>query len=35
MISLANAVHDPLAHSTEALVDALVHLVTGECVKRR
>jgi AcrR family transcriptional regulator len=35
MISLADAVHDPLAHSTEALLDALVHLATGECVKRR
>jgi hypothetical protein len=35
MISLADAVHDPLAHSTEALLDALVHLATGECIKRR
>ncbi|HVY43856.1 MAG TPA: TetR/AcrR family transcriptional regulator [Hyphomicrobiaceae bacterium] len=35
MISLADAVHDPLAHSSEALIDALVRLVTGECVKRR
>jgi hypothetical protein len=34
MISLADAVHDPLAHSSQALVDALVHLMTGECVRR-
>jgi AcrR family transcriptional regulator len=35
MISLADAVHDPLAHSSKGLVDALVHLMTGECVRPR
>jgi AcrR family transcriptional regulator len=33
MISLANAVHDPLAHSAKKLVDALVLLVTGKCIR--
>ena len=32
MISLADAVHDPLAHSSEGLVDALVRLATGRLV---
>jgi AcrR family transcriptional regulator len=33
MISLADAVHDPLAHSSEALTEALVRLATGQCIK--
>lgn len=32
MISLADAVHDPLAHSSEGLVEALVRLATGRLV---
>lgn len=33
MISLAEAVHDPLAHSSKGLVDALVRLTTGQCLR--
>ena len=35
MLSLANAVHDPLAHASDALVDTLVSLMTGQLIKRR
>ena len=35
MISLADAVHDPLAHSSQGLIDALVRLVTGQSVRKR
>jgi AcrR family transcriptional regulator len=33
MISLADAVHDPLAHSSKGLVDALVKLATGQSLR--
>jgi AcrR family transcriptional regulator len=34
MLSLADAVRDPLAHTSEALVDTLVSLATGELFRR-
>ncbi len=33
MLSLADAVHDPLAHAPEALIDALISLATGRLIK--
>jgi len=35
MLSLADAVHDPLAHASADLVETLVALMTGELMKRR
>jgi AcrR family transcriptional regulator len=35
MLSLADAVHDPLAHAPDALVDSLVSLTTGQLARRR
>lgn len=34
MLSLADAVHDPLAHAPDALVDTLVTLTTGSLIRR-
>lgn len=35
MISLAEAIHDPLAHSSKALVAALVRMATGQAFRPR
>jgi len=32
MLSLAEAVHDPMAHATDKLVDAIVVLATGRLI---
>lgn len=34
MLSLANAVQDPLAHTSDALLDTLVSLVVGQLISR-
>lgn len=34
MLSLADAVHDPLAHASDALVDTLVSLTTGQLIRK-
>ena len=34
MLSLANAVHDPLAHAPDALVDTLVSMTSGQLIRR-
>ncbi len=35
MLSLAEAIHDPLAHAPAALIDASVALATGQCINSR
>ena len=35
MLSLSDAVRDPLAHASEALVDSLVSLCTGQLIRRK
>jgi AcrR family transcriptional regulator len=34
MLSLADAIHDPLAHTSEALLDTLVSLTTGQLIRK-
>lgn len=33
MLSLADAIHDPMAHASETLIDAMVRLATGRVLK--
>ncbi len=33
MLSLADAIHDPLAHAPDVLIDALIALLTGRMIK--
>lgn len=35
MLSLADAVHDPMAHASDALIDAMVAMATGQVLARR
>lgn len=35
MLSLAKATHDPLAHTSDALLDTLASLTTGQLIRRR
>jgi AcrR family transcriptional regulator len=34
MLSLADAVHDPLAHASDALVDTVVSLIVGQLIRK-
>ena len=34
MLSLADAIHDPMAHSSDTLIDAMVALATGRLLKQ-
>jgi AcrR family transcriptional regulator len=34
MLSLADAIHDPMAHASETLIDAMVSLATGRLLKQ-